>query len=78
LIIDAADDGPVMLGPYRLEALLGRGGMGEVYRAFDIQRGRLVALKVIPLEHARDKNFRARFRREADSTARLQDPHVAT
>jgi len=76
LIIDAATDGPVTLGPYRLEALLGRGGMGEVYRAFDTRRGRLVALKILPPELARDENFRARFRREADNAARLQDPHV--
>lgn len=65
-----------MLGPYRLEELLGRGGMGEVYRAFDTRRGRAVALKVLSPELARDDNFRARFRRESDSAARLQDPHV--
>jgi serine/threonine protein kinase len=76
LITDAATDGPVMLGPYRLEGILGRGGMGEVHRAFDTGRGRAVALKILPPELARDENFRARFRREADNAARLQDPHV--
>jgi serine/threonine-protein kinase len=50
--------------------------MGEVYRAFDTRRGRAVALKILPPEIARDENFRARFRRESDSAARLQDPHV--
>jgi hypothetical protein len=69
-------DGSAMVGPYRLEGLLGRGGMGEVYRAFDTRRGRLVALKVLPPELAHDEGFRLRFRRESDSAARLQDPHV--
>ncbi len=65
-----------MLGPYRIEGLIGRGGMGEVYRAFDTRRGRQVALKVLAAEYARDAHYRARFRRESDSAARLQDPHV--
>jgi serine/threonine protein kinase len=76
LIADKATDGLVELGPYRLEGLLGRGGMGEVYRAFDQRRGRIVALKILPSELAHDEDFRARFRRESDSAARLQDPHV--
>jgi serine/threonine protein kinase len=76
LTADTATDEPAMLGPYRLEALLGRGGMGEVYRAFDTRRGRAVALKILPPEVAHDENFRARFRRESDNAARLQDPHV--
>jgi serine/threonine protein kinase len=69
-------DGPDRLGPYRLEGLLGRGGMGEVHRAFDTRRGRLVALKVLPPELAHDESFRVRLRRESDNAARLQDPHV--
>jgi serine/threonine protein kinase len=76
LIADTATDGPAMVGPYRLEGLLGRGGMGEVYQAFDTRRGRFVALKILPPEIAHDANFRARFRRESDNAARLQDPHV--
>jgi serine/threonine-protein kinase len=76
LTADITTDEPVMLGPYRLEGLLGRGGMGEVYRAFDTRRGRTVALKLLPPDVARDENFRARFRRESDSAACLQDPHV--
>jgi serine/threonine protein kinase len=71
-----ATDHVDQLGPYRLEGLLGRGGMGEVYRAFDTRRGRVVALKVLPAELAHDESFRVRFRRESDSAARLQDPHV--
>jgi len=76
VIGDRATDRLVELGPYRLEGLLGRGGMGEVHRAFDQRRGRAVALKILPPELAHDEDFRARFRRESDSAARLQDPHV--
>jgi serine/threonine kinase PknH len=63
-------------GPYRLESLLGRGGMGEVYRAFDTVRQRLVALKRLPAELAADESFRSRFRRESALAATLRDPHV--
>jgi serine/threonine protein kinase len=76
VIADTVTDGPLMLGHYRLEGLLGRGGMGEVHRAFDTRRGRLVALKILPPELAQDDGFRARFRRESDNAARLKDPHV--
>jgi serine/threonine protein kinase len=69
-------DRPHTLGPYQLHQLLGRGGMGEVYRAYDTRRGRVVALKILQTELARDEGFRARFRRESDSAARLQNPHV--
>jgi len=64
------------LGPYRLQGLLGRGGMGEVHRAFDTRRGRVVALKILQSDLARDGAYRARFRRESDTAARLQNPHV--
>jgi serine/threonine-protein kinase len=70
--VDRAD----ALGPYRLEGLLGRGGMGEVHRAFDSRRGRTVALKILLAELAGDEAYRARFRRESDTAARLQNPHV--
>ncbi|GAA3861465.1 hypothetical protein GCM10022243_29510 [Saccharothrix violaceirubra] len=63
-------------GPYRIEALLGRGGMGEVHRAFDTVNGRYVALKRLPVAMANDEDFRARFRREARLLSRLSAPHV--
>jgi len=64
-------------GPYRMEALLGRGGMGEVYRAVDTsQNGRVVALKVLTATLSGDPLFTARFRREAEIAARMSDPHV--
>ncbi|MBC3192687.1 serine/threonine protein kinase [Pseudonocardia sp. C8] len=64
------------LGDYRLDGLLGRGGMGEVHRAVDTRRARPVALKVLRADLAGDREFRERFRREAGATAGLQSPHI--
>ena len=58
-------------GRYRLIELLGRGGMGEVWRAHDTATDRVVAIKVLPQHLADDETFKARFRREAHSAARL-------
>jgi len=63
-------------GPYLLEALIGRGGMGEVHRAFDTRRNRHVALKRLPRELAADAGYQRRFRRESELAARLAEPHV--
>ncbi len=61
-----------MLGPYRVEAKIGAGGMGEVYRAHDSRLGRDVAIKVSVSE------FSGRFEREARAIAALNHPHICT
>jgi serine/threonine protein kinase len=61
---------------YRLEQLLGRGGMGAVYRAKDMRLDRLVAVKVVRAELLGDFEARRRFRREAQIVARLQHPSI--
>jgi serine/threonine-protein kinase len=63
-------------GRYRLVQLLGRGGMGEVWRAYDSVTERIVAIKVLPANLSDDEDFQRRFRREAHAAARLDTPHV--
>ncbi len=63
-------------GRYRLLGLLGRGGMGEVWRAHDTVTDRMVAVKVLPAHFAENPMFDQRFRREAQAAAKLNDPHV--
>jgi eukaryotic-like serine/threonine-protein kinase len=63
---------------YRLEQLLGRGGMGAVYRARDMRLDRLVAVKVVRAELLGDIEARKRFRREAQIVARLQHPSIVS
>ena len=61
---------------YELGAVLGRGGMAEVYMARDIRLGRAVAVKTLRADMARDATFQARFRREAQSAASLNHPAI--
>jgi Tol biopolymer transport system component len=65
------------IGSYEVVALLGEGGMGQVYRARDTKLNRDVALKVLPPLVANDPDRLARFRREAQVLASLNDPHIA-
>jgi TPR repeat protein len=66
------------IASYRIRRVLGHGGMGVVYEAEDQATGRLVALKVILAEHARDEKFMKRFRVEAQAAAAIIHPHVTT
>ena len=65
------------LGPYEILAPLGKGGMGEVYRAKDTRLGREVAIKVLPEAFACDPDRVARFRREAQLLASFNHPNIA-
>jgi serine/threonine protein kinase len=63
-------------GRYRLVELLGRGGMGEVWRAYDTGTDRIVAIKLLPPHCSDNEEFKQRFRREAQAAAKLNTPHV--
>ena len=68
---------PRLLGDrYELEGVVGRGGMAEVYRARDLRLDRVVAIKTLRTDLARDQTFQARFRREAQSAASLNNPSI--
>ena len=67
---------PNSFGPYQLIALIGRGGMGEVYRAYDTRRQRTVALKRLRPQFVADEKFRGRFLKECQRAARLTQAHV--
>src|SRR5262245_4462232 len=66
------------LGTYEIIELLGKGGMGEVYRARDTKLKREVAIKILPEEFSRDTDRVARFQREAEVLASLNHPNIAS
>jgi serine/threonine-protein kinase len=59
---------------YRVDELIGRGGMASVYRGQDLTLGRQVAIKILKRELAEDSAFRTRFRLEAQSASRMSHP----
>ena len=65
------------VGPYPIEAVLGKGGMGKVYRCSDPSLGRQVAIKVLHEKYGGEAEYQARFRREARALASLSHPSVA-
>lgn len=66
----------VLSGRYRVDELIGRGGMASVYRGYDVTLGRQVAIKVLRRELAEDAAFRTRFRLEAQSASRMAHPAI--
>lgn len=70
------DNQRVLSGRYELGGLIGRGGMADVHRGLDTRLGRTVAVKLLRPDMARDPQFRARFKREAQSVAALNHPSI--
>ena len=66
-----------VLGSYRILAAIGKGGMGEVWKALDTKLGREVAIKTLPEGFAKDEERLARFEREARLLASLNHPNIA-
>jgi len=65
-----------LLPGYEITALLGRGGMGAVYKGIQLSLDREVAIKLLPPDLGADPDFQARFRREAKSMAKLNHPNI--
>ncbi|GAA3948725.1 protein kinase domain-containing protein [Gordonia caeni] len=70
-------NGTIIADRYRLVRLIATGGMGQVWEALDTRLGRRVAVKVLKAEYSNDPTFLARFRTEAQTTARLNDQGIA-
>lgn len=70
--------GAVVDGKYRVDAVIGQGGMGAVFRAWDVRLERAVAIKVVRADLIGDPDSRMRFRRESQIVARLQHPSIVT
>ena len=71
------DSGTIVAG-YRIDGVLGVGGMGVVYRATQLSLNRVAALKVLAAEFSEDPAFRERFRREGQLQAAIDHPHIVT
>jgi len=70
--------GAIVDGKYRVDAAIGQGGMGAVFKAWDLRLERAVAIKVVRAELLADPDSRMRFRRESQIVARLQHPSIVT
>jgi serine/threonine protein kinase len=69
-------EGQLLGERFRIRRFIGRGGMGEVYEAEDLELGSIIALKTLRPEYASDPSLRARFRREIQLARRVTHPHV--
>lgn len=76
VIAKAATEADYINARYGIEKIIGRGGMGAVYKAFDIREKREVAVKIPVLKFKNDSNFIKRFEREADISAKLRHPNI--
>src|SRR5690606_5130139 len=65
-----------LAGRYRVDELIGHGGMAKVYRGYDLTLGRDIAVKILDAELARDTAFRTRFRLEAQAASRMSHPSI--
>jgi serine/threonine protein kinase len=74
--VDSQPDPDIQIAGYRIEARVGRGGMGEVYRAVQLSLGRRVALKILAPKLADDEMFRRRFLRESRIAASIDHPSI--
>jgi serine/threonine protein kinase len=74
--VDSQPDADIQIAGYRIEARVGRGGMGEVYRAVQLDLGRRVALKILAPQLAADDRFRRRFLRESRIAACIDHPNI--
>ena len=72
----AATEVPKQIGPYEILGPLGKGGMGAVYKAMQPSLNRIVAIKVLPADFAKDPDSVARFHREAQTVAMLSHPNI--
>ena len=68
--------GQVLLGQFRVEAFLGAGGMGAVYKVWDLKRQVPLAMKVLHADLAEDPHILKRFRREANALKKLTHPNI--
>lgn len=66
----------ILSGRYRVDSLIGRGGMASVYRGYDLTLGRTVAIKILRKDLASDNTFRTRFRLEAQAASRMSHPSI--